>query len=60
MASQDNLSHVQMNEMADTTKIGAMPIQNKYDGSAPIKTPSMQGAMQPNQNSITTPKPGFF
>lgn len=53
------LSQPQFNEMADTTKIGAMPINTKYDGPAPIKTPTSQGVMQPNQ-SMSLPKPGFF
>lgn len=53
------LSKPQFNEMADTTKIGAMPIKTNFDGPAPIKTPSGIGVMQPNQ-SVELPKPGFF
>lgn len=53
------LSQPQFNEMADTTKIGAMPIKTNFDGAAPIKTPSTQGVSQPNQ-SMSVPKPGFF
>ena len=53
------ISQPQFNEMADTTKIGAMPIKTKYDGSAPIQTPNTQGVKQPNE-SMPLPKPGFF
>ena len=60
MAAQDNLSHVQTNELADTTKIGAMPIKDKFDGPKPLSTPSTSKVEQPNQNYINTPKPGFF
>ena len=53
------LSKPQFNEMADTTKIGAMPINTKYDGPKPLDTPSAQGVKQPNE-SMSVPKPGFF
>ena len=53
------LSQPQFNEMADTTKVGAMPIKTNFDGPGPIKLPNTQGIMQPNQ-SVELPKPGFF
>ena len=53
------LSQPQFNEMADTTKLGAMPINTKYDGPSPIKTQGNQGVVAPNQE-MTVPKPGFF
>lgn len=49
----------QTNEMADTTKIGAMPISNKFDGASPISTPKSSGVMPANQG-MNIPKPGFF
>lgn len=54
------ISKPQFNEMADTTKIGAMPIKANFDGPAPINTPNTQGVSQPNQTSVVVPKPGFF
>ena len=55
----NNLSHVQTNEMADTTKIGAMPIKDKFDGPAPLKDSSQRAVDAPNSN-IKVPNPGFF
>jgi hypothetical protein len=53
------LSQPQFNEMADTTKIGAMPIKPKFDGAAPINTPEPNGEMTPNKG-VAVAKPGFF
>ena len=55
----NNLSHVQTNEMADTTKIGAMPIKDKFDGPAPLKDSSQRAVDAPNSN-VKVPNPGFF
>lgn len=49
----------QSNEMADTTKIGAMPIKNKYDGPAPLPANGNNGVAAPNKG-MSIPKPGFF
>ena len=53
------LSEPQFNEQAATTKIGAMPMKNKFDGAAPIKTPEANGEMAANK-SMSVAKPGFF
>lgn len=49
----------QSNEMADTTKIGAMPIKNKYDGSASLPANGNNGVAAPNEG-MSIPKPGSF
>lgn len=54
-----NLSQQQMKSAPSTNKLGAMPIQPKFDGPAPIVTPKTQGVLQPGKN-IILPKPGFF
>ena len=54
-----NLSRVQTNTMANTTKIGAMPIKPKFDGPAPIKENIQKAVAAPNAN-MNIPKPGFF
>ena len=54
-----NLSRVQTNEMADTTKIGAMPIKTNFDGPAPIKANPQKAVDAPNAG-MNVPKPGFF
>ena len=41
------------------TKMGAMPLDSKYDGPSPIKQPSFQNNMAPNAN-VPLAKPGFF
>ena len=47
-------------QFGNTSQIsGASPIQPKYDGPAPISTPSEQGVSQPNAG-IHIAKPGFF
>ena len=46
-------------QQSSMTHAGASPIQTKYDGPAPIKTPSDQGVMQPG-SGVALPKPGFF
>ena len=57
------LSQAQFNtptaQQSSMTRAGASPIQTKYDGPAPIKTPSNQGVMQPG-SGVALPKPGFF
>lgn len=54
-----NLSNVQQSQTPAMNKTGAMPVSNKFDGPAPIKTPNTQGVLQPGKN-ILIPKPGFF
>ena len=41
------------------TKMGAMPINDKFNGPAPIKESSFQNRLAPNANA-PLPKPGFF
>ena len=45
--------------MESMTVKGAMPIDTKFNGPAPIKTPSDNGVAQANKG-IPLPKPGFF
>jgi hypothetical protein len=59
MTVNGNLSQQQIGKAPAMTKVGAMPIQPKFDGPAPIKEASQRGVMQPNVNRLI-PKPGFF
>lgn len=59
MTMNGNLSQMQTKQAPALTAAGAMPIKPKFDGPAPIKTPTAQGVMQPNRNVIVK-KPGFF
>ena len=54
-----NLSATQVKPITAMTKAGAMPVKDKFDGPAPIKTPQVEGIQQPNKN-LYLPKPGFF
>ena len=45
--------------MADTTKIGAMPIKDKFDGPAPLKNAPQKAVDAPNAG-MGVPNPGFF
>ena len=45
--------------MESLTVKGAMPIDTRFNGAAPIKTPSQNGKDLPNQG-MSIPKPGFF
>lgn len=53
-----NLSSSQFDQ-SSMTKMGAMPIKEKFLGESPIPEPSTQNKMAPNAN-IHLPKPGFF
>lgn len=59
MGMNGNLSTAQLKQNAVTSKIGAMPINTKYDGPAPLDPKGAQGVKQPG-TSIHIPKPGFF
>jgi hypothetical protein len=55
-----NLSSSQFSSNQQSmTKMGAMPLDSKYDGPSPIKQPSFQNNMAPNAN-VPLAKPGFF
>lgn len=55
-----NLSTTQFsNRTPSMTKLGAMPIQDKFDGPAPLKESSLQNKFAPNAN-LPLPKPGFY
>lgn len=55
-----NLSTAQFaSNQSSMTKMGAMPIDNKFLGPSPIKESSLQNNMAPNSN-MPLPKPGFF
>jgi hypothetical protein len=41
------------------TKVGAMPLDSKYDGPSPVKQSTFQNNMAPNAN-VPLAKPGFF
>lgn len=59
MTMNGNLSQQQMGKAPAMANHGAMPIKPKFDGPAPIKTPTTNGVMQPHVN-VLLPKPGFF
>lgn len=55
-----NLSITQFSSRTPSvTRLGAMPIQDKFDGPAPIKESSSQDKFAPNAN-LRLPKPGFY
>jgi hypothetical protein len=53
------LSQPQFNEMDDTTKMGAMPIDRKFIGPSADKTPSEQNKFAYGADKPIA-KPGFF
>lgn len=55
-----NLSTTQFsNRTPSVTKLGAMPIKDKFLGPAPIKESAIENKMSPNAN-MPLPKPGFY
>lgn len=55
-----NLSTSQFaSNQSSMTKMGAMPIKDKFLGPSPIKESALENKMSPNAN-IPLPKPGFF
>jgi len=55
-----NLSSSQFSSNQQSmTKMGAMPLNRKYDGPSPVKQPTFQNNMAPNAN-VPLAKPGFF
>lgn len=55
-----NLSSSQFSpNQQSMTKMGAMPLNSKYDGPSPVKQPTFQNNMAPNAN-VPLAKPGFF
>ena len=60
MTMNGNLSTTQFSSnQSSMTKMGAMPIKDKFDGAAPLKESGNQNRMSPNA-SAPLPKPGFF
>jgi hypothetical protein len=53
------LSEPQFKEKASIELNGAMPMDSKFDGAAPIKTPEPNGEMAAHK-SMSVAKPGFF
>jgi hypothetical protein len=55
-----NLSSSQFaSNQQSMTKMGAMPLNPKYDGPSSVKQPTFQNNMAPNAN-VPLAKPGFF
>ncbi len=60
MTMNGNLSTTQFaSSQSSMTKMGAMPIKDKFLGPSPIKESTFQNSMAPNANT-PLPKPGFF
>ena len=60
MTMNGNLSTKQfLPNQSSMTKMGDMPIKDKFNGPAPIKESSLENKLAPNAN-IRLPKPGFF
>lgn len=60
MTMNGNLSTAQFaSNQSSMTKMGAMPIKDKFDGAAPLKESGIQNKMSPGFNS-PLPKPGVF
>ena len=60
MTMNGNLSTKQFSSnQSSMTRMGAMPIKDKFNGPAPIKESTLENKMSPNAN-MPLPKPGFF
>jgi len=60
MTMNGNLSTKQFSSnQSSMTRMGAMPIKDKFLGPSPIKESTLENKMSPNAN-MPLPKPGFF